>query len=331
MRRANGFPRGLLRSILRRMSASNANRWIAKLAAMDTNLLVALDALLQESNVTRAATRLGVTQSAMSQTLARIRDHFDDPILVRVGRAMQPTPFARRLQDRLHQAISDLEGVVRERPQFDPTQTSRRFVLTMVDYVALLFVAPFQRAVSEVAPHIDLAVHSLEAEAMTPKLEAGAIDLYVGIHGETESGMKSKTLFRETFSVLVRKKHPLAKKKLTPQSYVSHPHVHVSPRRERGSVVSRALAELGLERRVAVEVPYFSLVPALLRESDLIATVPTQLAVRLAKDHGLSVLPPPVKLPEFDMCMAWHPRFEREPGLLWLRGLLSTVADELIM
>ena len=89
--------------------------------------------------------------------------------------------------------------------------------------------------------------------------------------------------------------------------------------------MSRALSELGLERRVEVEVPYFSLVPALLRESDLMATVPTQLAIRLAKDHGLAVLPPPVKLPEFDMCMAWHPRFEREPGLIWLRGLLSTV------
>lgn len=155
------------------MSEANASRWAAKLAALDTNLLVALDALLQECNVTRAAARLGVTQPAMSQTLARIRDHFDDPILVRVGRVMEPTPFARRVQDRLHQAISELEAVVRERPHFDPSQTSRRFVLAMVDYVALLLVAPLERAVSEVAPHIDVAVHALDAGAITPKLEAG--------------------------------------------------------------------------------------------------------------------------------------------------------------
>jgi DNA-binding transcriptional LysR family regulator len=124
----------------------------------------------------------------------------------------------------------------------------------------------------------------------------------------------------------MRKAHPLAKKGLSLQTYASLPHLHVSPRRERGSVVSRALSELGLERRVAVEVPYFSLVPALLQDSNLIATVPTHLAKRFALEHNLSVLPPPLKLPEFEMCMAWHPRFEREPGLVWLRDLLSKVA-----
>src|SRR5690606_19585884 len=190
-----------LRSIKWPMSEANAGRWAAKLAALDTNLLVALDALLQECNVTRAAARLGVTQPAMSQTLARIRDHFDDPILVRVGRVMEPTPFARRVQDRLHQAISELEAVVRERPHFDPTQASRRFVLAMVDYLALLLVAPLKRAIGEVAPHIDVAVHALDAGAITPKLEAGSIDLYLGIHGDTERGMKAKPLFRETFCI----------------------------------------------------------------------------------------------------------------------------------
>jgi DNA-binding transcriptional LysR family regulator len=199
----------------------------------------------------------------------------------------------------------------------------------MVDYVALLLVTPLELAVMEIAPNIDLAVHGLDAEAITPKLEAGSIDLYVGIHGETERGMKAKSLFRETFSVLMRSKHPVAKKGLTPETYVSYPHVHVSPRRERGSVVSRALSEVGLERRVAVEVPYFSLVPALLRDTNLIATVPSRLADQLARDHGLSLLPPPVKLPRFEVCMAWHPRFEREPGLLWLGDLLSTVAGKL--
>lgn len=141
--------------------------------------------------------------------------------------------------------------------------------------------------------------------------------------------MKAKPLFRETFSVVVRTKHPLAKKGLTPNSYVAFPHVHVSPRRERGSVVTRALSELGLERRVALEVPYFSLVPALLRDSDLIATVPSHLGNWFAREHGLAALSPPVRLPEFEVCMAWHPRFEREPGLSWLRSLVAKLAVEL--
>jgi DNA-binding transcriptional LysR family regulator len=199
----------------------------------------------------------------------------------------------------------------------------------MVDYVALLLAAPLERAVRGVAPHVDLAVHALDAGAITPKLEAGAIDLYVGIHGETERGMSAKPLFGETFSVVTRRKHPVAKKGLSLESYASHAHVHVSPRREEGSIVHRALAERGLERRVSLEVPYFSLVPALLRDSDLIATVPTHLANWFASEHGLLVFSPPVALPEFEVSIAWHPRFEREPGLLWLRRLLSTVADRL--
>jgi len=177
------------------MSKEPTKRWGAKLAALDANLLVALDALLEEANVTRAAARLGVTQSAMSQTLGRLRDHFDDPILVRVGREMQPTPFTQRIHARLRAAVSELEAVVRDRPAFDPSKAHRRFVLATVDYLALLFVPALQHALARAGSGLELAVFALDASSVAAKLESGVVDLYLGLQGATERSLKSTPLF----------------------------------------------------------------------------------------------------------------------------------------
>jgi DNA-binding transcriptional LysR family regulator len=308
------------------MSTANDSRWSATLAALDMNLLVALDALLQEANVTRAARRVGVTQSAMSQTLARLRHQFDDPILVKVGRGLQLTPFGVRIRARLRDALAELEAVVRDRPAFDPSTASCRLALAMVDYLSMVLFPAIQKAVGERAPGIDLAVHALDAVSIAAALERGAVQLYVGVQGDTERALVARPLFKERLQVVVHKRHPLARKRLGVADYVAHPHVHVSPRREGGSVVDRALASAGVARRVITEVPYFGLLPSLLRGSDLVATVPERLARVFAREHGLHVIEPPVELPEIAICMAWHPAFERDPALLWLREVVEQVA-----
>jgi DNA-binding transcriptional LysR family regulator len=310
------------------MGAQNSGRWTAKLAALDANLLVALDALLQEGNVTRAAARIGVTQSAMSQTLGRLREHFDDPILTRVGRQMKATPFAQRISSRLHSAIGELEAVVRDRPVFDPTVASRRFVLATVDYLALLFIPALRRTLTERGSGLDLAVHALDAGNVAELLEAGVVDFYLGVHGATERSLRAKHLFEDPFALLVHSEHPLARQAPTIDAYASHPHVHVSPRREGGTVVGRALAAKGLERHVAVEVPFFSLLPGLLVNGDLVATVPRSLASLFAQQSDLTVLEPPVELPPLDICLAWDPRFEREPALAWLHQVVEKLVGE---
>lgn len=307
----------------------NKSRWSAKLAALDANLLVALDALLQEGNVTRAAARLGITQSATSQTLGRLRDHFDDPILVRVGRQMQPTPFAQRIRARLHAAIGELQAVVHDRPAFEPASASRRFVLATVDYLAMLLVAPMQRELAKRAPGVDLAIHALDANSVANELEAGVVDLYVGVRGATERGMSTEPLFQERLMVVVRDEHPLLTNGLTAEGYADFPHLHVSPRREGGTLVGRTMQASGLTRRVAVEVPYFTLVPQLLRGSDLVATVPGRLARHFAEEHGVVALEPPIELPLVEICMAWDPRFEREPGIEWLREFVKRLSTTL--
>ena len=307
------------------MSGANDRRWATALAALDANLLVALDALLQEANVTRAARRVGVTQSAMSQTLARLRHQFDDPILVRVGRAMEPSPFGLRIKPRLQHAIGELEAVVRDRPTYDPRTASTRFVVATVDYLAMVLTPPLHQLMAREAPGARLAIHGLDAEPITARLARGAVHLYVGVRGQTERALETAPLFDDTLCVLMRARHPLAKRRLDAAAYVAHPHVHVSPRREDGSLVERALAAKGLSREVAIEVPYFAMVPPLLAESDLLATVPARIAARFAKDQKLAVREYPLALPPIGICMAWHPTFAADPAQRWLREAVARV------
>ena len=308
------------------MSAANAKRWSTKLAALDANLLVALDALLQESNVTRAAARVGVTQSAMSQTLARLRAQFDDPILVKSGRRMVPSPFAERIQARLRRAVSELEAVVQDRPEFDARTASNRFVVAMVDYLALVLFPPLLEAVGEEAPGVDLAVHALDAGSIASRLEEGIVQLYVGVHGQSERVLAAQPLFDDPFTLVVRAGHPLSGEEVTLAAYAAAPHIHVSPRREQGSIVNRALKDAGYMRRVAVEVPYFALVPPLITSSDLVATVPQSIAEKWAHDEELVTLPLPITLPTLEICMAWHPTFSSDPAQAWLRDTMQRVA-----
>ncbi len=311
------------------MGAHKPGRWAAKLAALDVNLLVALDALLQEGNVTRAAARVGVTQSAMSQTLGRLRTHFDDALLTRVGRQMEITPFARRIRTRLHAAIAELEAVVCDRPTFEPEAASRRFVIASVDYLSLLFVPSLQRIFSDSGPGLELAVYALDVGPISAPLQAGVADLYLGVQADSERGLNSTPLFQESFCLLVHSAHPLGGSELSVQDYADFPHVHVSPRRETGTVVGRALAALGLTRQVAVEVPYFSLVPALLQNSPLVATVPRSLGRLFAEQYGLCLLDPPLELPQISICMAWDRRFQQEPGHQWLRETVTQLSATL--
>lgn len=310
------------------MSATKTSRWAAKLAALDANLLVALDALLQESNVTRAAKRVGITQSAMSQTLARLRHQFDDPILVKVGRRMEPSPFGLRIKARLHGAVVELEAIVGDRPGFDEATASNRFVIAMVDYLSLVLFPEITRAVAARGPAIDLAVHALDPASIAPRLQQGVVHLYIGVPGQTERALETRYLFSDRMRVVVRRGHPLCAGAVSLEAYADSPHLLVSPRRESGSIVARALAEAGYTRRLAVEVPYFSLVPELLRGSDLVATVPERIATLYARDHDVEVLAPPLALPGIEIVMAWHPTFAADPAQIWLREVVASVCRE---
>jgi len=302
-----------------------------ELAGIDLNLVLALDALLAERHVTRAATRLGITQSAASHALARLRTLLDDAVLVRGPRGtMIPTPRAASLAPAIHRVLDDLAAALRGDATFDPATARRTFRIATSDYVELVLMPRLVERLSRIAPGIDLWLHTLTDYGDEP-LATGTVDMVVGPPRTTArpAGSYEKVLFDESFTCVVRRGHPLAGSKLTLPRYCAARHLFVAPRGTPGSYVDDALAALGRTRRVALAVPHFLVVPYLIASSDLLATLPTRVAMTFADAVGLETMSPPLALPRFQMALAWHERSQQDPPHRWLREQLLAVAAEL--
>lgn len=299
------------------------------LKGIDLNLVVALDALLAERHVTRAAQRLGVTQSAASHALARLRDLLGDPLLVRGPRgALMPTPRATELAPAVHRVLDDLAGVLLGATAFDPLTATHAFRIGTADYIELVLLPSLVERLARTGPRIDLWVHSFGSWG-DDELATGALDLWMGPprRASRPAGSYEKVLFEETFTCVMRKDHPLAGGRLTLARYAAANHVLVAPRGTPGSLVDDALAAAGKTRRIAVVVPHFLVVPHIVAASDVIATLPTRMASALAEPLGLLTMPPPVEVPPFQMAMAWHERLHVDARHRWLRDeIVATVA-----
>lgn len=295
-----------------------------RLAAMDVNLLVALDLLLQERSVTRAAARMAVTQPAMSQTLRRLRAQLDDPLLVRAGGRMVPTPRAEALAGPLRQALDGLQAVVAAAPRFDPATAQRRFTVATTDYGGALWVPALAAALAAEAPGVDLRVQALDAH-VPEALERGEADLAVGVMPDGVPGLQRARLYDEGFRALVRAGHPLLDAPDRLDAYCGAQHVLVGLSGRGQGAVDRALARLGRQRRVAVRVPYFLAAPLVVAGSDLVLTAPARAVALFERHYPLIGFAPPVTLAPFSMSMAWHARYERDPGSRWLRDRLAAL------
>lgn len=291
----------------------------------DPAALVALDALLETRSVSAAAARLGVTQSAMSHTLARLRERFDDPLLVRSGRALVPTARAEEMAPRLRAAVRDLAAAIEGGPPFVPATASRSFRLATTDLVDLTVLPRLLPALAREAPGVDLVLRpspgSLDA------VLAGDLDLAVLLKGTitATAGLRSRALFHERFVCLMRRDHPLAGR-LTVEAFAAARHALVAPSGGRGGVMDQLLEARGLSRRVAVLLPTFLVAPHVVATTDLIVTLPERVARTFAGLLPLHVEAPPVDTPGFTMVMVWHERNDREPGLSWLRERLVEAA-----
>jgi DNA-binding transcriptional LysR family regulator len=304
----------------------------AHLSGLDLNLLVQLDALLAEAHVTRAAQRAGVTQSAMSRALGRLRELLGDPLLVRTGRGMILTARARALAAPLARALGELEAVVLERPSFDPRTSRRTFTIATSDFAEALILPPLLAALSRAAPGVDVAAVSA-ARDPSARLEDDATDVAVAPRRGLSSppSVVWRSLFSEGFLCLLRRGHPVLRKKggLTLERFLELPQVMVAPGGSPGSPLDDALAQLGRQRRVAVRVPSFLVSPLVIAESDLIATLPERLARRVARYLPVVLRPLPFTLAPFELSLAWHERFRHDAGHAWFRRLLAEVATTL--
>ena len=293
----------------------------------DLNLLVTLDVLLAEGNVARAAERLHLSPSAMSRALARLRGTTGDPLLVRAGRGLVPTPRALELRDRVSQLVQDTEAVLRPAAASDPAQWTRSFTLRCSDGFAENFGPGLLARVGEAAPGVRLRFLQKTDRHSAP-LRDGTVDLETGVVGNAMGPeVRSQALFRDRFVGVVREGHPLCAGEITPARYAAGRHVLVSRKgRDRGPV-DDALAPLGLARQIATVVGGFSTALALARGSDLVATVPEHHTGNLRA--GMSSFALPVPVPQITVSLLWHPRLHADPAHQWLRGLVREVCAEL--
>lgn len=289
---------------------------------LDMNLLVTLDALLSEGSVVGAAQRLNLSAPAMSRQLARIRHLLGDPVLVRAGRGLVPTPRAEALRERLRGLVAEAEALVRG-DEIDLLRLERTFVIRANDGFVGTFGAALASLAAQEAPLVRLRFAHQDKEDVEA-LREGRIDADVGVIGAMGPEIRLQALFHDRFLGVVRPGHPLAGE-VTPERFAAFPHVSVSRRGRFSGPIDVALAALGLKRFVAIAVANFNDALAIVRTSDHVAAVPARLTEPARA--GLYSFDLPVKTDALAVSLAWHPRFDADPAHRWLRAALRTACS----
>jgi DNA-binding transcriptional LysR family regulator len=294
--------------------------------AVDLNLLKAFDALHSERAVTRAASRIGLSQPAMSHALSRLRGLFSDDLFVRTQSGMEPTARAREIAPLVSAAIERIEAALNLGAGFDPATSSATFTAGMGEYAEVALVGSLAEAFSREAPNATLRLLSMHGADAAEQLERGVIDVAVAHLRAMPPTIETALLFRDPFVVVARKGHPITREKLTVEAYAAQNHLLVSPRGQPTGALDRILVDYGQRRRVALLVATYLAVPAALAASDLIATVPSRAASLIAAHAEIATLPLPVDF-SATVSIAWHRRAASEPAQAWFRGLLQEAAE----
>lgn len=284
---------------------------------LDLNLLVALDALLVECSISRAAEKLHLGQSAMSSALARLREYFDDELLVQVGRRMEPTSKALALKDPVRDVLVRVEAAVLTQPEFDPAESDREFRLTVSDYTNAVLMPHLMALVQQQSGGVRF---QLLPQVQNPQraLERGDVDLMIIPQRFSSPEHPSEVLYNESFCCLVWEHSPLVMEELTLQKYLEHGHVAMWQAYE-----TSALAELGIHRRVEVTTFSFATVPGLVVSTSRIATIHERLAILAQRWLPVVSKPLPVSIPPMQQTIQWHKYRTKDPGLAWLRQTLK--------
>jgi len=296
------------------------------MARPDLNLLVTLDVLLAEGSVARAARRLRLSPSAMSRALARLRAATGDPLLVRAGRGLVPSPRALELRERVGQIVHDAEAALRPADALDLARLDRTFTLRTSDGFVENFGARLLARIGEEAPGVRLRFLPRVDKDSAP-LRDGSVDLETGVVGKTTGPeVRAQTLFRDRFVGVVRAGHALSEGEVTPDRYAAARHVRVSRRGIDRNPVDDALVALGLEREIVTTVGGFSAALALARASDLVASVPERHTGDLRA--GMRSFALPLDIPRITVSLLWHPRMDGDPAHRWLRGCVRDACAE---
>jgi DNA-binding transcriptional LysR family regulator len=294
----------------------------------DLNLLVTLDVVLAEGSVARAAKRLQLSPSAMSRALARLREVTGDPLLVRAGRGLVPTPRALELRDRVGRLVRECEAVLRPVAEPDIGRLDRTFTLRTSEGFIENFGAGLIARIVKEAPGVRLRfLRKLDRDSAP--LRDGIVDLETGVVGKAMGPeVRAQALFRDRFVGAVRKGHPLSRGRVTPSRYASARHIAISRRGLDKGPVDEALVPLELARNIVATVDGFAAALALARSSDLVATIPERHTGSLRA--GMHTFTLPVAVPEFTVSLLWHPRMDGDPAHRWLRDCVRDVCEKMV-
>jgi DNA-binding transcriptional LysR family regulator len=295
--------------------------------SLDLGLLVTLEALLAEGNVTRAARRLNLSQPALSARLARLRDALGDPLLIPARRGMVLTQRAVELRQPLHEALEGVRRVVTKGMPFDPATMQATLVIASTDYQQYALLTRFSVALRTEAPMVRIAWRALDVLALATQLERGEVDLALASSDHAPAAMRQHQIYREDYTVIARQGHPAVQGRISLDVFCTLEHVVVSPQGGGfAGATDAALEAVGRRRTVALSTSGFLIVPEVVSRSDMIALIPRRIADGWS--DRLQVLDPPLTIPGFTIVSVWHDRTTNHPAQRWLRERLTMLAAE---
>jgi DNA-binding transcriptional LysR family regulator len=293
-----------------------------ELHQLDLNLLVVFNQLLIERGVSKVADTLGISQPAVSNSLAKLRKIFGDDLFLRTPKGMEPTPFADQLAESVSYALAMIHSGVNQRTTFEPATAKRAFTIGMTDIGEIYFLPALIERLRREAPGVTLSTMRNAAINLRDELESGKVDLALGLLPQLKAGFFQRRLFSQSYVCLMRQGHRLDKRRMSLAEFSAAEHLVVISAGTGHGKVDELLLRSGVERTVRLTVPHYVSVGHILRGSDLIATVPKRLADRLVEPFGLVEVPHPAKLPDVAINVFWHAKYHRSPANRWLRGVV---------
>lgn len=295
----------------------------------DLNLLIVFDALMTERHLTRASERIGLSQPATSNALARLRKMTQNELFIRREGTFQPTPVAISLAEQIQPALQQIDAALAQTQTFNPVTSDRTFRIGMSDYTAFTLLPRLLKTLQLESPHVAIQVRTGERGPLLKLLDTGELDLLCGLFPEKNPSHISQKLFEETFVGVCRQGHPNIDNQLSLQQYTETDHLLVSVAGDRIGRVDRLLSQQNLSRHVAVTIPHFLVVPFILAQTNLVATLAKRVAESFVRHNDLKVLPLPLTLKGFSVSMRWHRSNTPYPEHIWLRSQMENVSRQL--
>lgn len=292
---------------------------------LDLNLLHVFDTIYREGSLTRAAKSLHLTQPAVSHSLSRLRDHFDDPLFTRQGNQMVPTPLARRFLESMRPGLTQIQGAVNQFHAFDPATQRKTYSLGLRDILESTFLPRLMTRL-DAYPELEIVSQRIARRDMETQLAAGKLDFAVDVLLPVSNQTSHELLRRDRLVVLAREGHPLATESLDMEGYLSAKHVLVSSRTEGPGIEDFELSRLGVQRSIRLRCQHYYAACRVVEETDLLLTMPEAYARIIAERANIRIMDPPADLPSIDVHLYWHKAYEREPALIWFREQLKAIS-----